>query len=162
MAKKISPAVRAAAEEYIASLGSSRENLTERQWQVVTKYVKQRRFFTLALVLCVVFAAAHLWAAHRAWVYYPELLAELASAIPAGVQQAADSDPAEPPPDLLRRFAQISLVFALRVVSYLAVGFAFLAVPLLSALSSHRTGKMIAAFLPSGQPAETAALDNPA
>ncbi|UCG46946.1 MAG: hypothetical protein JSU94_15785 [Phycisphaerales bacterium] len=162
MAKKISPAVRAAAEAHLASLGSSRESLTDRQWQVVARHARQRRFSTLALVLCVAFAAAHLWAAHRAWVYYPKLLAELASAIPAGVQQAADSNPAEPPPELLRRFAQISLVFALRIVSYLAVGFGFLAVPLLSALSSRRTGRMISAFLSPGQPAETAALDNPA
>ena|GEM_PF-3963804 len=162
MAKRISPAVRAAAEKHLASLGCSRENPTDQQWQVITKYVRQRRFFTLALVLCVVFAVAHLWAARHAWGYYPKLLAELASAIPAGAQQATDSDPVEPPPEVLGAFAQISLVFALRIISYLAIGLAFLAVPLLSPLSSRRTGKIIAAFLLSGQPAETATLDSPA
>ena len=49
--KKISEKVLAAGEKYLTSLGSSREQLTDKQWGVVVKYVKGQRITKL----CVAF-----------------------------------------------------------------------------------------------------------
>ena len=42
MAKKISPKIQQAAEKYLASLGSSREQLTEEQWRVLATHIKRQ------------------------------------------------------------------------------------------------------------------------
>ena len=49
--KKTSEKVLAAGEKYLTSLGSSREQLTDKQWGVVVKYVKGQRITKL----CVAF-----------------------------------------------------------------------------------------------------------
>ncbi|MHC4157967.1 MAG: hypothetical protein ACYSSO_02705 [Planctomycetota bacterium] len=55
--KKISQKIQQAAEKYLASHGSSREQLTDKQWEVFANYVKSRRmvvlFVTLSLAISI-------------------------------------------------------------------------------------------------------------
>ena len=41
--KKVSPKVQQNAEQYLVSLGSSRELLTDKQWEIVTNFIKAQR-----------------------------------------------------------------------------------------------------------------------
>lgn len=55
--KKISPKVQLAAEEFLASIGSSREQLTERQWEAVARAVKGLKTAKIAIAALLVFGA---------------------------------------------------------------------------------------------------------
>lgn len=55
--KKISPKVQKAAKKYLVSLGSSREQLTDKQWQIIANYMKtERKKVPILLVFGVVWA----------------------------------------------------------------------------------------------------------
>jgi hypothetical protein len=55
--KKISPKVQQAVEKYLGSLGFSRTDLTDKQWEIITNYVKtQRMKVPILLVFGVVSA----------------------------------------------------------------------------------------------------------
>ena len=54
--KKISPKVQHAAEKYLASLGSSREQLTDKQWEVFVNYVKVQRSFKTCMPIILLLA----------------------------------------------------------------------------------------------------------
>jgi len=66
--KKISPKVQEATEKYLTSLGSSKEQLTEKQWEIVTNYVKSRRVakltITFFLIAGIFNAGLCYWAFH--------------------------------------------------------------------------------------------------
>lgn len=49
--KKISLKIQQATEKYLTSLGSSREQLTDKQWHIITKHIKIQRM-TKPIVLC--------------------------------------------------------------------------------------------------------------
>jgi len=53
--KKISLKVQQTAEKYLASLGSSREQLTDKQWETVANYVKSRPIAKLAIIFLLIF-----------------------------------------------------------------------------------------------------------
>ena len=64
--KKISPKVQLAAEKYLASLGSSKEQLTDKQWEIVVNYMKFRRTANLTIIGSLLFgvfiACSSFWA----------------------------------------------------------------------------------------------------
>ena len=61
--KKISPKIQQAAEKYLGSLGSSRTDLTDKQWEIVVNHVKtQRMRVPILLVFGIIFAGLSLWA----------------------------------------------------------------------------------------------------
>lgn len=53
--KKISKKVQQAAEKYLDSLGSSREQLTDKQWEATVNYVKSRQIAKVAIIFLLVF-----------------------------------------------------------------------------------------------------------
>jgi hypothetical protein len=55
--RKISKKAQKAAEKYLHSLGSSREQLTDKQWNVVANYSKKQRLIVPSLLLCGVLSA---------------------------------------------------------------------------------------------------------
>jgi len=62
-AKKISPKVQQATEKYLASLGSSRDQLTEKQWQTIANYIRAQRMKVLFfLIFGIIFACVSFWA----------------------------------------------------------------------------------------------------
>lgn len=52
--KQVSPKIQKAAEEYLASLNSSRERLTDAQWEVFVNHVKTERQFRWAIPFILV------------------------------------------------------------------------------------------------------------
>jgi len=64
--KKISPKIQEATEKYLASLGSTREKLTDKQWEIIANHIKRQRATKLIvaiLLICVVisFLFACVW-----------------------------------------------------------------------------------------------------
>ena len=53
--RKISKKVEQAAEKYLASLGSSRDHLTETQWEIVARHVKTRKAQKIGIPLFILF-----------------------------------------------------------------------------------------------------------
>ncbi|MBN1795304.1 MAG: hypothetical protein JW804_01395 [Sedimentisphaerales bacterium] len=53
-----------AAENYVASLGLSRENLTDDQWNIIRKQIKTQRlafpFLIIVIVICFIFGCLYL------------------------------------------------------------------------------------------------------
>jgi hypothetical protein len=52
--KKISLKAQQATEKYLTSLGSSREQLTDKQWHIVTKHVKSQRLVRPIVLCCLI------------------------------------------------------------------------------------------------------------
>jgi len=48
-----SPKIQRATEKYLGSLGSSREQLTDKQWRIVTKHVKFQRMVKPIVLCCL-------------------------------------------------------------------------------------------------------------
>ena len=48
-----SPKIQQATEKYLGSLGSSREQLTDKQWRIVTKHVKFQRMVKPIVLCCL-------------------------------------------------------------------------------------------------------------
>ena len=53
-----SPKVQQAAEKYLASLGSSRRQLTDEQWHIITKQVKSQRMVWPTILCCLILGIA--------------------------------------------------------------------------------------------------------
>jgi hypothetical protein len=63
--RKISKKAQKAAEKYLNSLGSSREQLTDKQWNAVVNYVKRQRPripIFIFLILSLIMAGLSFWA----------------------------------------------------------------------------------------------------
>jgi hypothetical protein len=61
--KKISPRLQQAAEKYLSSIGASRADLSEKQWEIVVKHVKTQRMAVLILLIFgVILAGLSFWA----------------------------------------------------------------------------------------------------
>lgn len=52
--KKISPKVQQATEKYLASLGSSREKLTQEQWEIIANHIRLQRITKLIVVILLI------------------------------------------------------------------------------------------------------------
>ncbi len=61
MAKKISAKVQRATEEYLGSLGWSREQLTEKQWKTVATHVKSKRYLKVVCVFSLLLVVVWIW-----------------------------------------------------------------------------------------------------
>jgi hypothetical protein len=66
--KNVSDKVRQAAEQYLASLDSSRDRLTDRQWRLVVSYIKLRRTYKPQLVFLLLLSL--IWAVSALWYLY--------------------------------------------------------------------------------------------
>jgi len=53
-----SPKVRQATEKYLASLGSSREQLTDKQWHIIARHVKSQRLIKPIVLCCLILGLA--------------------------------------------------------------------------------------------------------
>jgi hypothetical protein len=145
--KRISPALQKAAEEYVASLGSSRARLTDAQWKIITRHISRRRFFKLALAVSILYAAFCFWAAHS---FYHVLGPVLTESIPTTfvyVEQDNSTRVVEADPEHSRLYVRLSLVLAVRVICYCLIGTLMLASVLVRWFSNRRTDKTLAAFL---------------
>jgi len=72
---KTSPRVLKATEKYIASLGRKREELTEEQWNLMVRYVKNRRiaipFLLFSVIFCIGTTFAYWYQGHK---YYTKVI----------------------------------------------------------------------------------------
>ena len=55
MAKKISPKIQEATEEFLATLGSSREQLTDEQWRVLATHIKRQPHVKRSRIVLLLF-----------------------------------------------------------------------------------------------------------
>ena len=82
--KKISKKVQQAAEKYLDSLGSSREQLSDKQWEVFANYVKSRRMVVLIVTLSL---GVGIFSARFSLRAFQRGNEEIASLIPEEVQK---------------------------------------------------------------------------
>lgn len=61
MGRKISPKIQHATEEFLATLGSSPQQLTEKQWEVVVNHIKYQRTIKVVLPMILLFAVFYTW-----------------------------------------------------------------------------------------------------
>lgn len=165
MAKKISPKIQQAAEKYLDSLGSSREQLTEKQWEVVIGYVKYRRTSKQAVVTLLVFGTI---LACLALLAFQHSKKGVTSVIPKEVDKVVfiyktngESSKSLRPDDIrnyIRATAKLSWhTGSSFVLAIFMFGFAFIIIPLLR----RRNRKMLEAFIQHKQETETSSPDKP-
>lgn len=151
--KRTSLKLEKATEEYLASLGSSRDNLTDEQWKYVSGFIRAKKFtkpmiisfMVLAvLLLCLTFLYSY-------WTNY-----EIAKAIPNRTvyfYKAGDNASIALTPRQIREYLELlsSLSFNTGPAFVLAV-FLFMAVFIIP-LYRWKTRKIIEAFVrPKQQP----------
>lgn len=131
--RKISKKVQQAAEKYLASYDSSREQLTDKQWEVVVNHVKSQRFIKvkLAIILSVAVFEACLFV--WAWRLTDELIAKV---VPDKTMYVIDGETQDPidlaPNDIktyLQKLSNISFdagaTFSLAILLFAGVAVAF-------------------------------------
>lgn len=61
--KKISPKLQQITNKYLVSIGTSRADLSEKQWEIVAKHIKNQRItVSIILISGVIMAGLSLWA----------------------------------------------------------------------------------------------------
>ena len=102
--KNVSDKVRRAADQYLASLDSSRDQLTDRQWGIVVSYIKLRRTYkpqlVFLLLLSLIWAVSAFWYLH----YISKLVAVVVPQETIFVSKSLDEPNIPLDPDDIKHF----------------------------------------------------------
>lgn len=160
MAKKISPKIQQAAEKYLDSLGSSQEELTEKQREIVANCFKTRRIRVLILlVLGLIVAGVGFWSFQLGKKALASVVPHEADKIIFVSKTGEQSMPVQPGD--VKKYTKVvtKLYWNCGACYVLAVFFltsAFIIVP----LSIRENKKILKAFIPRRQEQGEAHLEN--
>jgi hypothetical protein len=150
--RKVPEKVRRAAEKYLASLDSSRERLNEKQWAIVTEFVKERRSTQWKLACSVFLFVCCLL---LSWGYYHFHRIIVAASIPANtiyIEQDGSTRVAQPEPEDIKTHVRVSFLLSAASGLTLCAAVSFLTIGLHLLLANRKKGKILNEFIPTGEP----------
>jgi hypothetical protein len=163
MPKRISPKVQRATEEYLASLGSSRKELTQEQWVILAKHVRRQRVEKFSMVLLVVVGLLKVW---LTWWALQLGNVTIFSAVPKNVERIIFvSDAGEQVttvPELLKLDMKlVALAYCYAGVSFVLAVFLLTGGLIFLPLDRRATKKMLEALVPRRPEGERASPTSP-
>lgn len=152
MGKTVSKRLRKAAEQYLASLGSSRDCLTPAQWQIVTKHIRNHRTFKWVLLLSICAALLCLCNCILLFHVASELLSVYSDDLVMNAQQSSNQETQD---DFVRNHVNLILLFGANIGGN---GILVILFPITSWkdwFSAKRTDKTLRAFICPAEPHAT-------
>ncbi len=156
--RKISKKVEQAAEKYLGSLGSSRTDLTNKQWEIIANYVKTERMkVPILLVFGVIFACL-------GFLYLQRAKSHIAYVVPDEVIfiSKAGQEPSIPlkPDDIKEHIDYFThgyfMTGSLFILTVFFFTFVFITIP----LTRRGNKRMFEAFISHRQKSKTASPGN--
>lgn len=152
--KKISPKIQQAAEKYLASLGSSREQLTDKQWETLAAHIKLQRNRKIGrivfLLFGIIFASLTVWVfcitKERIQFYVPD---DTISIQMYGQEPVISLEP-EQIENIIKGYVDLGSGIA-RLFDFTLLNFAFFG---LSWLINREHNKILRVFIPKLRPSE--------
>lgn len=160
MAKKISPEIQHAAEKYLATLGSSRQQLTDEQWRVVIKHIKNRRMRGLCMFIFLCLAVLLLWLGFRAYRSAHYFLPEVLPVESVRIYQGDSETLVEPQVQEIQNYINLSLKYGVKLGCYCLMGLLCLITPFDVWWRTRRMDKVLEAFILRKQEQGEAHLEN--
>ena len=160
MGRKISPEIQHVAEKYLASLGSSRWQLTYEQWRVVTRHIKYRRVRGLWMFICLCLAVLLLWSGFRTYRHAHGFLSEVLPVKSVRIYQGDRETLVEPQVQEIQNYINLSLKYGAKIGYYCLMGLFFLIIPFDHWLWTKRMDKVLEAFILRKQEQGAARLEN--
>ena len=160
MAKTVSKRVQKAAEQYLASLGSSRDRLMPAQWQIVAKHVRNRRTFKWLLPIAISLAVLYFGLAYLVYDSACDYLA-LSPYFPP-VNTRCDPNQIGDETELVHIYTKSCLMYGVLICFHSLMGFAWLVLPCVRWLSDRRMDRILKAFIPCNQEPPVTSLDKSA
>jgi hypothetical protein len=161
--RKISQKTQQTAEKYLVSLGSSREQLSDKQWEVFANYVKSRRMLVLIVTLSL---GAGIFSGRFSLRAFQRGNEEIALLIPEEVQKVvfvskAGEEISTLVPGIIKLDAKNAALAYWRSAAGLTVAaFFFLQLLLYILLDRRNMKKTVEAFIPREQKPEITSEDN--
>ncbi len=149
--KKISPKAQQAAEKYLGSLGSSRTNLTDKQWEIIANYVKTEKMkMPVLLVFGIICAGLSFWAFWLGEKGMASIIPEKAHLITFVSKTGEESTPVNP--DEFKNYmkAVIGLYWKCGSSFILAI-FCFVSAFIIIPLTRRGNKRIFEAFIPRRQ-----------
>jgi hypothetical protein len=160
--KKISPKVQLAAEKYLALLGSSKEQLTDRQWQVVINYVKSQSVAKLAitflLIFCILTAYLSFWAFKLGQKGINSIVPNQTAEIILISKSGEKSQPIKP--DEMKNYTKAIAKLYWHHGAEFVMAMFMLSLVILSFVERRAKRKMLEAFIPRAGESQTTSPEN--
>ncbi len=160
--RKVSQKVQQATEKYLASLKSSREQLTDKQWEVLINHIKCQQIFKWAipfflLPLAVFHTCLTIWSFHRT----NELIKLVVPDEVVYVSRASDQTPTSLEPDRIKTYLQRLKKFSFHsAVGLINATLLFMVVILRVVYKKHRL-KIIEAVIERKEEPKVTSQENP-
>jgi hypothetical protein len=158
MGRKISPKIQLAAEKYLTSLGSSREQLTDKQWEIIANYVKTRRMKVPILltggIFCACMGFLYSWYAKN---HIANILPDEAVFVSKANKESAIT---LKPDDIKEHIDYLTHAYFMAGSLFILTVFMLGAVSICIPLMRRGNRKMLKAFIPRKQERGAARLEN--
>ncbi|MDD5327861.1 MAG: hypothetical protein PHY02_08630 [Phycisphaerae bacterium] len=149
--KKISPRIQQAAEKYLDSIGASKADLSDKQWEIVADYVKaQRMVVPLLLIIGIISIGVSIWSFRLGEKGMASIIPEKAHLIKFISKTGEESTPVNP--DEIKNYTEVIMGLYWKCGSFFMLAgfcfmFAFVNVP----LNRRRNKRVFEAFIPHRQ-----------